>query len=239
MGFTSYGKYHTIVHIQGLGFTWIQGIFKSFTLIRETFLISAKFYVHPIPIKNYNHKIHKVMLQICTHKILLKCSGIFYFSTWSLQSTIIIQCWNNNISSENIFLHCNWCQTYPIYELVSPCTSQGPGNAGGILTAQILLPKVLLQANTKPLNVKGHIYMYCPPTRTYRGGLTPVQHRHQPLKFHQPKCTSALRNCHSYLFTYLLTYNLASLSGPNSARARTHLTLSLMKQFRSNLLTLH
>jgi hypothetical protein len=39
--------------------------------------------------------------------------------------------------------------------------------------------------------------------------------------------------------TYLLTYNLASLSGPNSARARTHLTLSLMKQFRSNLLTLH
>ncbi len=39
--------------------------------------------------------------------------------------------------------------------------------------------------------------------------------------------------------TYLLTYNLASLSGPNSARARTQLTLSLMKQFRSNRLTLH
>jgi len=39
--------------------------------------------------------------------------------------------------------------------------------------------------------------------------------------------------------TYLLTYILASLSGPNSARARTQLTLSLMKQFRSNRLTLH
>jgi len=39
--------------------------------------------------------------------------------------------------------------------------------------------------------------------------------------------------------SYLLTYNLASLSGPNSARARTQLTLSLMKQFRSNRLTLH
>jgi len=38
--------------------------------------------------------------------------------------------------------------------------------------------------------------------------------------------------------TYLLTYNLASLSGPNSARARAQLTLSLMKQFRSNSLTL-
>ncbi len=37
----------------------------------------------------------------------------------------------------------------------------------------------------------------------------------------------------------LLTYNLASLGGPNSARARTHLTLSLMKQFKSNRLTLH
>jgi hypothetical protein len=41
------------------------------------------------------------------------------------------------------------------------------------------------------------------------------------------------------MYTYLLTYNLASLNGPNSARARTHLTLSLMKQFRSNRLTLH
>ncbi len=39
--------------------------------------------------------------------------------------------------------------------------------------------------------------------------------------------------------TYLFTYNLASLSGPNSAWARTQLTLSLMKQFRSNRLTLH
>jgi hypothetical protein len=39
---------------------------------------------------------------------------------------------------------------------------------------------------------------------------------------------------------YLLTYNLASLSGPNNARARkTQLTLSLMKQFKSNRLTLH
>jgi len=39
----------------------------------------------------------------------------------------------------------------------------------------------------------------------------------------------------------LLTYLqfLASLSGPNSARARTQLTLSLMKQFKSNRLTLH
>jgi hypothetical protein len=34
--------------------------------------------------------------------------------------------------------------------------------------------------------------------------------------------------------TYLLTYNLASLSGPNSTRARAQLTLSLIKQFRSN-----
>jgi hypothetical protein len=38
---------------------------------------------------------------------------------------------------------------------------------------------------------------------------------------------------------YLLTYNLASLSGPNSARARAQLTLCLMKQFRSNSLTLY
>jgi hypothetical protein len=38
---------------------------------------------------------------------------------------------------------------------------------------------------------------------------------------------------------YLLTYNLASLSGPNSARARAQLTLCLMKQFRSNCLTLY
>jgi len=37
----------------------------------------------------------------------------------------------------------------------------------------------------------------------------------------------------------VLIYNLASLSGPNSARARAHLTLSLMKQFRSNRPTLH
>jgi len=38
---------------------------------------------------------------------------------------------------------------------------------------------------------------------------------------------------------YLLTYNLASLSGPNSTRARAQLTLSLIKQFRSNRLTLY
>jgi hypothetical protein len=37
----------------------------------------------------------------------------------------------------------------------------------------------------------------------------------------------------------ILTYNLASLSGPNSTRARAQLTLSLIKQFRSNRLTLH
>jgi len=34
--------------------------------------------------------------------------------------------------------------------------------------------------------------------------------------------------------TVLLTYNLASLSGPNSAQARAQLMLSLMKQFRAN-----
>jgi hypothetical protein len=31
------------------------------------------------------------------------------------------------------------------------------------------------------------------------------------------------------LLTYLLTYNLASLSGPNNTRARAQLTLSLIK----------
>ncbi len=39
--------------------------------------------------------------------------------------------------------------------------------------------------------------------------------------------------------SYLLTYNLASLSGPNNTRARAQLTLSLIKQFRSNRQTLH
>jgi hypothetical protein len=39
--------------------------------------------------------------------------------------------------------------------------------------------------------------------------------------------------------SYLFTYNLASLSGPNSTRAKAQLTLSLIKQFRSNRRTLH
>jgi len=42
-----------------------------------------------------------------------------------------------------------------------------------------------------------------------------------------------------FWWSYLLTYNLASLSGTNNVQARTQLTLSLMKQFKSNRLTLH
>jgi hypothetical protein len=70
----------------------------------------------------------------------------------------------HSISSENMFLQWNWCQTNLMYELDSLFSSQGPGNVG-ILTAQILLSEVLLQANTKPLLLKGEIgkqvkYMY-------------------------------------------------------------------------------
>jgi hypothetical protein len=73
---------------------------------------------------------------------------------------------------------------------------------------------------------------------------SPVLKKWIPVLVQMPvlKVSPVLNLVLSFLLTSewnLLTYNLASLSGPNSARARTHLTLSLMKQFRSNRLTLH
>jgi hypothetical protein len=48
MGFASHVKYHTIDHRQGLKLTKIQMIFKSYTLIKETLLISPQFCAPPI-----------------------------------------------------------------------------------------------------------------------------------------------------------------------------------------------
>jgi hypothetical protein len=58
--------------MQGLGFTRIKGILKSFTLIGEAHLISPELCAHPILAKNYNHQIHKVILQICIHNSFLQ-----------------------------------------------------------------------------------------------------------------------------------------------------------------------
>ncbi len=51
MGSANHVKYHTIDHRQGSRVTRIQTIFKSYTLIKETFLISAQFCAPPIPAK--------------------------------------------------------------------------------------------------------------------------------------------------------------------------------------------
>jgi len=61
----------------------------------------------------------------------------------------------------------------------------------------------------------------------------------QQWSLHMLHTQQAGRSCKAWSFPYLLTYNLASLSGPNSTGARAQLTLSLIKQFRSNRQTLH
>jgi hypothetical protein len=71
---------------------------------------------------------------------------------------------------------------------ISAFTSQGPGNVG-ILTAKILLPEVVLQANTKPLFVKDEISVLSVPQCIEGVQHESSQHHHQPLRLHKSECT--------------------------------------------------